>query len=460
MLPMLLTTVIAQSAAAPAPLAPLPSPRQLAWHRHETYAFVHFGPNTFSGREWGEGREDPKIFAPTALDVEQWVKAFKAGGMKMVIITAKHHDGFCLWPSKYSTHTVAQTLHKRDIVRELSNACKKHGLKLGVYLSPWDRNHPTYGTAEYNDVFVSMLTEVLTSYGKIHEVWFDGANGEGPNGKKQVYDWPRFIATVRKLQPDACIFSDAGPDVRWVGNESGHSAPTCWAMVPKDRYVPGTPHYKELTEGSEMGELYIPAEADVSIRPGWFYHADQDDKVKSLETLKDLYFRSVGQNSSFLLNVPPDRRGLLHENDVAALAQFGSFIKGLYAKDFARGATVVASTSRGRGFEGGRVTDGKDATYWAAPDGQVSATLEFNMKSQTFDVVMLQEVMSLGQRIKKFSVEARLDGGWKEIASGTTVGWKRLLRLPAPVTANAVRIRIEDARACPTLHTVSLLKSP
>lgn len=459
MLSLLLTTVIAQT-AAPAPLLPIPSPRQLAWHRLETYAFVHFGPNTFSGKEWGEGREDPKSFAPTALDVEQWVKAFKAGGMKMVILTAKHHDGFCLWPSKYSTHTVAQTDHKRDILRELANACRKHGLKLGVYLSPWDRNHPTYGTPEYNNIFVKMLEEVLTGYGTIDEVWFDGANGEGPNGKRQVYDWPRFIETVRKHQPGACIFSDAGPDVRWVGNEAGHSAPTCWAMVKKDRYVPGTPHYKELTEGAEDGELYIPAEADVSIRPGWFYHADQDSKVKSRETLIDLYFRSVGQNANFLLNVPPDRRGLLHENDVAALAEFGSFIKGLYSRDFARGAKVTASVSRGRGFEASRVVDGRDDTYWAAPDGTVSGTLELEMRPQTFDVVMLQEVMALGQRIRRFSVEARIDGGWREIAKGTTVGWKRLLRLPAPITASAVRVRVEDARACPTLHTVGLLKTP
>lgn len=459
MLSFLLTAVIAQS-SAPAPLMPIPSPRQLEWHRLETYAFVHFGPNTFSGKEWGEGREDPKSFAPTAMDVEQWVKAFKAGGMKMVILTAKHHDGFCLWPSKYSTHTVAQTQHRRDVLRELADACRKHGLKLGVYLSPWDRNHPTYGTPEYNDVFVNMLEEVLTGYGKIHEVWFDGANGEGPNGKRQVYDWPRFIETVRKHQPDACIFSDAGPDVRWVGNEAGHSAPTCWAMIKKDRYVPGTPHYKELTEGAEDGELYIPAEADVSIRPGWFYHADQDSKVKSRDTLIDLYFRSVGQNANFLLNVPPDRRGLLHENDVAVLAQFGAFIEGLYQRDYARGAKVTASTSRGAGFEASRVADGNDSTYWAAPDGTVSATLELEMRPQTFDVVMLQEVMALGQRIRRFSVEARIDGGWREIAKGTTVGWKRLLRLPSPITASAVRVRVEDARACPTLHTVALLKTP
>lgn len=458
MLPLIFTLMTQVN--APGPALPIPTARQLAWHRHETYAFVHFGPNTFSGKEWGEGREDPKTFAPTAMDVDQWVRAFKAGGMKMVIITAKHHDGFCLWPSRYSTHTVAQTEHKRDVVKELADACRKHGLKLGVYLSPWDRNHPTYGTDEYNTVFVNMLEEVLTKYGKVHEVWFDGANGEGPNGKRQVYDWPRFIETVRKHQPDACIFSDAGPDVRWVGNEAGHSAPTCWAMVKKDRYVPGTPYYKELTEGAEDGELYIPAEADVSIRPGWFYHADQDSKVKSRDTLVDLYFRSVGQNASFLLNVPPDRRGLLHENDVASLAAFGKFLEGLYQRDFARRAKVVSDVSRGRGFEAAKIVDGDDNTYWAAPDGVLGGTLELQFAPQTFDVVMLQEVMSLGQRVKRFRVEARVDGGWKEIASGTTVGWKRLLRLAKPVTATALRVRIEDSRACPTLHTVGLLRVP
>ncbi len=489
--------------SAPAPLLPIPSKRQLAWHRLETYAFVHFSINTFTDREWGEGNENPKLFAPTALNVEQWVKTFKAAGMKMLILTAKHHDGLCMWPSKQSAHTVAASgIPNRDVLGEVSKACKKHGLKLGVYLSPWDRNHPKYGTPEYNDVFVKQLEEVLSNYGPVHEVWFDGANGEGPNGKKQVYDWPRFHATVRRLQPDACMFSDAGPDVRWVGNESGFSAETCWAMVPSGRYVPGTPHYKELTEGSETGDAWIPAECDVSIRPGWFYHASQDDKVKTVEQLVDLYFRSVGQNANFLLNVPPDRRGLIHENDVKALLGWRKWLDFTFAKDLARGAGATASvernplSSQGRGsdevrgegwsptspspsprshpsppaplpwdgrgeFGAANLTDGKDSTYWAAPDGVLAASLKITFgKEAIFDVIQLQEHIELGQRVKKFNVEALTQEGWRQIAQGTTVGYNRLLRLPQTIKANAIRVNIEDARACPTLHTIGVYASP
>ncbi len=456
---MLASLLLLAMTNAPAPCLPVPSPRQLAWHKMETYAFVHFSINTFTDREWGEGNEDPKLFAPTALDVEQWVRTFRDAGMKMVILTAKHHDGLCMWPSKHSEHTVMQSGAKVDILGLVSKACHKYGLKLGVYLSPWDRNHPTYGTPAYNDTFVAMLEEVFGNYGKVDEVWFDGANGEGPNGKKQVYDWPRFYATVRRLQPTACMFSDGGPDVRWVGNESGHSAETCWAMIPSNRYVPGTPHYQELTEGSETGDLWVPAECDVSIRPGWFYHASQDNQVKSVETLVDLYFQSVGQNGNFLLNVPPDRRGLIHENDVRALMGFRKYLDYTFKKDWARKATVSASTSRGAGFEASRAVDRNDATYWAAPDDQRSGTLTLTTPSITIDTLMLQEYIELGQRVKKFHVDARVDGGWRSIATGTTIGNKRLLRFP-PVTATEFRVSIDDARACPTLRTVGLYASP
>ena len=257
---------------------PIPDPRHLEWHKMETYAFVHFGPNTFSGNEWGNGKEKPETFNPTKLDCNQWVQTFKKAGMKGVIITAKHHDGFCLWPSKLSTHTVMQSPFKRDILKELSIACKKEGIKMGVYLSPWDRNHPTYGTDGYNDTFDGMLHEVLSNYGPIFEVWFDGANGEGPNGKRQVYDWKRYIATVRKLQPNAVIFSDAGPDVRWVGNENGVAPETSWSTINRDRYVPGISLYKELSEGTENGANWVPSECDVSIRPGWFWRKSEDAK--------------------------------------------------------------------------------------------------------------------------------------------------------------------------------------
>lgn len=302
------------------PLGPLPTKSQLAWQNMEMNAFVHFGPNTFTDVEWGGGNEDPNLFNPTALDCGQWVRTLKQAGFKGVIITAKHHDGFCLWPSKLSTHTVAFSKWKDgkgDVLKELSQACRHYGLKMGVYLSPWDRNHPTYGTPAYNQVFVGMLKEVLTNYGPIFEVWFDGANGEGPNGKNQVYDWPLFHATVRKYQPNAVMFSDAGPDIRWVGNEEGHAGLTSWSMIPSGRYHPGTALYAELSEGSASGDLWVPAECDVSIRPGWFYHPHEEDKNRTPDNLLNLYEASVGRNSLLLLNIPPDRRGQFTAGEIS-----------------------------------------------------------------------------------------------------------------------------------------------
>ncbi|MBV6458812.1 MAG: hypothetical protein HONBIEJF_01950 [Fimbriimonadaceae bacterium] len=443
----------------PAPLPPVPSARQLAWHDMEYYAFVHFGPNTFTDREWGEGKEDPKVFAPTELDCRQWVRTFKAAGMSGVIITAKHHDGFCLWPSKYSTHTVAQSSYRGDVLKELSDACREAGLKFGVYVSPWDRNHPTYGTDEYNEVFKNTLREVLTNYGPVFEVWFDGANGEGPNGKKQVYDFPGFHAVVRKLQPQAVMFSDAGPDIRWVGNEAGHSDPTCWSTVDRDRYVPGTPLYAELTQGKEGGTHWVPAECDVSIRPGWFYHASQDDKVKTPDQLVDLWFRSVGQNGSFLLNVPPDRRGLIHEKDVLALLGLRRKLDAIFANDLARTAAASSEDSRGKGFEAANVNDGDPKTYFAASDGAQSATVTLTWPSQQkIEVIELGEAIALGQRVKRFAVDAWNGEVWRGIAEGTTIGRKRLLKVSGTL-AKAVRIRIQDSRACPTLSTFRVWQS-
>lgn len=394
----------------------VPSKRQLAWHKMEYYAFIHFGPNTFTDREWGEGVEDPNLFNPSQLDCNQWAKTIKDAGMKGVVLTAKHHDGFCLWPSKYSTHTVAQTKWgdgKRDILRELSDACKKQKLKLGVYLSPWDRNHPTYGTPEYNQVFAKMLTEVLTKYGPIFEVWFDGANGEGPNGKKQVYDWDLFIGTVRKYQPNAVIFSDAGPDIRWVGNEAGYAAETNWCTINRDRYKPGTEHYRELTEGTMNGTHWVPAECDVSIRPGWFYHASQDAQVKTIKQLDDIWYGSVGQNANLILNLPPDKRGLIHENDVAALNALRTRLDGTFSQELS------------------------------------------NKLPAEIDRVWLAEKVQFGQRVKKFHVEARVDGEWKTIAAGTTIGYRRILRF-APVMASEVRVVVDDSLAPALLEKARL----
>ena len=409
------------STTAQSPATVKPDPRHLPWHKMEYYGFVHFGPNTFTDKEWGEGREDPKVFNPTQMDPRQWARTFKQAGMKGVIITAKHHDGFCLWPSKYSTHTVAQASVKRDILKELSEACKAEGLKFGVYLSPWDRNHPSYGTPEYNQVFAKMLEEVLTQYGEVFEVWFDGANGEGPNGKKQVYDWKLFESVVRKHQPKAVIFSDAG-DVRWVGNERGIAPETSWSMLKKDRYVPGTPLHAELGEGQRDGTHWAPTESDVSIRPGWFYHASQDGQVKTPEQLLDIWTKSVGRNSNLLLNVPPDRRGLIHENDVAALIGFRKLREETYTKDLAGGKAAFA-------------------------------------KPIEFDRIDLREDIRQGQSVAKFRVEAEVDGKWSKLAEGTTIGNRRILPVE-PVKATGVRVVVEDRNAPPALLPIRLFASP
>ena len=463
-LSLIATMAIAQtSVAPPKPLDPVPSPRQIEWQKKEFYAFVHFGPNTFSGKEWGEGTEDPSLFNPTHLDCRQWVRTFKAAGMKGVIITAKHHDGFCLWPSKYSTHTVAQSKWengKGDVLRDLSEACKEEHFAMGVYLSPWDRNHPAYGTPEYNQVLANMLHEVLTNYGPIFEVWFDGANGEGPNGKKQVYDWPLFIKTVRECQPNAVIFSDAGPDIRWVGNEQGLASETNWSMIDRDRYFPGTPLYAELGEGNMNGHDWVPAECDVSIRPGWFYRPEEDDKVKSPYDLLKLYDASVGRNGSFLLNVPANRDGAISDVDAKALLDLHRSIEQIYRNDLARGAHVSADVSRGKGFEGGQTTDGKDQTYWAAPDNANQGTLTLEFKKETnFDRVMLQEPIWLGQRIKAFAIDILGGNSWKQIAVGTTVGHKRIV-IFSPQKSSSLRIRITDSRACPALTHVGIYLAP
>ncbi|MPY89257.1 MAG: glycoside hydrolase family 29 [Luteitalea sp.] len=461
--------VLATSAAganrgtAPMPLRPLPTPQQLAWQRLELNAFVHFGPNAFTGVEWGSGREDPRVFDPMQLDVRQWVRVFKAAGFKGVIITAKHHDGFCLWPSKLSTHTVARSPWrdgKGDLVRELSDACREAGLKFGVYLSPWDRHHPTYGTPEYNRVFAGMLEEVLSSYGPIFEVWFDGANGEGPNGKRQVYDWDLFQSTVQRLQPNAVIFSDSGPGVRWVGNERGEAPLTTWSLVDVSRYYPGTPLFHELGEGSPFGRDWVPPECDVSIRPGWFYRSSEDKRVKSPRRLFEIYEASVGRNCTLLLNVPPDQRGSIADADISALEGFRRLVDVTYGTDLAAGAVVDANAVRGPGFEPALVVDRDVDTYWAAPDGTVRGALTLTLpEARRFDRVVLQEYLPLGQRVSGFLVEAMVGDTWQRIGHGTTIGHKRIVVVPPTVTQK-VRVMIEDARACPTLARVSLHRTP
>ncbi|WP_349318302.1 alpha-L-fucosidase [Chitinophaga sp. MM2321] len=455
-----------------------PSARQIRWQELEFVAFLHFGINTFTGREWGTGTEDEKIFNPTQLDARQWVRTCKEAGMKQVIITAKHHDGFCLWPTKLTEHSVKNSPWKDgkgDVVKEVADACRELGMGFGVYLSPWDRNSPVYGDSPaYNALFMGQLTELLTQYGKVDEVWFDGANGEGPNGKKQVYDWNAYHSLIRKLQPTATI-AIMGPDIRWVGTESGYGRNTEWSVVPYDRpdfdsiaaasqqdvnFVP-QPNLMNNDLGSRAiiknakGLMWYPAETDVSIRPGWFYHASEDEDVKSPEKLFDIYFNSVGLNGVLLLNIPPDKRGLIHENDVKALQGFRALKDKMYKENYARGAELVTT---GKNVDA--ILDGNNTTHWTTKNESETGSIIFKLPApKTISVLSLQENIRVGQRIEKFSFEY-LDGTeWKKIAEGTTVGYKRLLRF-APVTAKEFRINIEGSRLNPTLSEVGFYKNP
>lgn len=417
----------------------VPSPQQLEWQQMELTAFLHFGINTFTDREWGDGTEDPALFNPTELDAEQWVRTLKDAGFKMVLLTAKHHDGFCLWPTKTTRHSVASSPWKGgkgDVVKELRDACTKYGMKFGVYLSPWDRNAECYGDSpRYNQFFIEQLTELLTNYGEVHEVWFDGANGEGPNGKKQEYDWDAFYKTIQRLQPKA-VMAIMGDDVRWVGNEKGIGRETEWSatVLTPGIYARSAENNKRLgvfgkakdlgsrqmlTNATEL--FWYPSEVDVSIRPGWFWHENENSKVKSLKHLTDIYFQSVGYNSVLLLNIPPDRRGLIHEADVARLREFAAY--------------------RRQAFANNAVQNGQ--TLWTAHAGEQR---EYALKpGSTINVVLLQEDIAHGQRVEDFTVEARVGGTWQQLGKGTTVGYKRMLRFPA-VEADAIRLTIGQTR--------------
>jgi len=401
---------------------PVPTRQQLAWHEMEFYLFAHFGPNTFTDKEWGEGTEPEDIFNPTNLDCRQWCRVAKAAGAKGIIITAKHHDGFCLWPSKYSTHTVRESKWKNgkgDVLKELSQACKEYGLKFGVYISPWDRNHPKYGTPEYNDVFVNMMKEIFTNYGPIWELWWDGANGEGPNGKKQVYDWDRFKKTVRKLSPNTVIFSDVGPDIRWCGNEKGIAGKTNWNLLDTVGFTPGAgaPAVDILNRGNENGKNWIPAECDVSIRPGWFYHREEDDKVKTPEELFQLYLKSVGRGANLLLNVPPDRTGSINGKDSSALVGFKKLRDESFKNNLANSAKHSVSA-------GDSVKE-----IWQ---------IHFS-KPVKINCVVLKEEIKNGQAIEKFSLELKNDAGVIAYL-GATVGRKRVITFPV-VETNSIFLK-------------------
>jgi alpha-L-fucosidase len=459
----------------PAPYGATPSSRQMRWHAVETYAFLHFTVNTFTDKEWGYGDEDPNIFHPTQFDADQIVSALKAGGMKGVILTAKHHDGFCLWPTKTTEHSVAKSKWKGgkgDVVKEIADACRRQGLKFGVYLSPWDRNNPNYGKPEYVALYRQQLRELLSNYGPLFEVWHDGANGgDGFYGgaretrsidKKTYYQWQETWNMIRRLQPNAVVFSDVGPDIRWVGNERGVAGDPCWATLSPEGYAPGesVPH---LNSGLRGGTRWLPAECDVSIRPGWFWHESENSRVKSPRQLLDLYYQSVGRGAGFLLNVPPNRQGRLHADDVASLKHFGEILRATFRTNLAAKAEWMASNVRGndpaygpKSLQGRR----KDA-YWATDDGVTTAELTADLhKETTFNVIRLREYLPLGQRIEGFAVDAWKEGGWQEIAASTSLGSCRLIRLTAPVTTGKVRLRITKSPVCIALSEFGLFLEP
>ncbi|MEY8758931.1 alpha-L-fucosidase [Chryseobacterium tongliaoense] len=461
----------------PEPYGPLPSKRQLAWHDLEVYGLIHFTPTTFENKEWGFGDADPKTFNPTDFNADQIIKAAKAGGLKGIILVAKHHDGFALWPTKTTEYNISKSpfrAGKGDLVKEIEQAAHKNGLKFGVYCSPWDRNNALYGTDQYLAVYQAQLKELYTDYGELFMSWHDGANGGdgyygGAKEKRSIdnttyYDWNNTWAITRKMQPMANIFSDIGPDIRWVGNEDGHAAPTSWAtftpMAPdgKNAAVPGQANYPQSPEGIRNGKFWMPAECDVPLRNGWFYHANE--KPKTPEALFDLYLKSVGRGAGLDLGLAPDTRGLLHEDDIAALKRFGDMVKHTFQNNLAQKAKITASNSRGKKYDVSRLVDSNKESYWATADDIHQASLEIDLKTaETFDIISLQEYIALGQRIEAYSVEVFENNAWKKVYDGTSIGAKRLIKLESPVTSDKIKINITKSPVCITLSEIGIYRT-
>ena len=412
---------------------PLPTKMQLEWHDKEFYLFIHFGPNTFTDLEWGHGSEDPNVFNPTALDCNQWVRIAKKAGAKGIILTAKHHDGFSLWPSKYSKHTVRESKWlngKGDVVKMLSEACKKAGIEMGVYISPWDRNHPDYGTPKYNEVYIQTMKELLTGYGKFFELWWDGANGEGPNGKRQVYDFKRFQDSALAYQPHLMIFSDIGPHIRWIGNEKGIINETNWNLLDTAGFQRGEggPPNDSLNRGNYNGKAWIPGEADVSIRKGWFYHAEEDKTVKSGKQLFELYLKNVGRGGNFLLNVPPNRQGLFSPADSIALMDFKKIKDAAFKNNLFKNAKTIRTNN----------------------------SIEIHLKEAVeINALQLMEAISKGQRVVKFEISGGNDvKKFETLAKGTTIGHKRIITFPTQ-KLKYFRVKITESKATPMISEVS-----
>ena len=464
-----------QETLPPEPVGPTPSERQLAWHDMKYYAFIHFNMNTFTNQEWGSGAESPEQFNPTALDARQWARVIKDAGMTGIILTAKHHDGFCLWPTKTTEHSVKNAPWrdgKGDLVKEVAEACKEFGLKFGIYLSPWDRNNEHYGTDAYVKIFHEQLRELLTNYGPIFEVWFDGANGGsgyygGANETRKIdnrtyYQWDTTTAMVRKYQPDAVIFSDGGPDIRWVGTEEGWAGETNWSPMRRDEIYPGWEKYVQLRYGHEDGTHWLPAEVNTSIRPGWYYHPGEDHQVKSLERLVRTYYESIGRNGNFLLNLPVDNRGLVHETDVKQILALKSQIDKDFREDLAILARAEASNVRGNSnkYSASKINDGNSNTFWATDDGTNTGSITLNFDTPTtVNRVLLREYIPLGQRVKSFAVSAEIEGNWMVLDTQTTIGNRRILKFE-PLIASKIKVEILDTKGPVTLSDFEVYHAP
>lgn len=468
---------------APQPYGPLPTEAQLRWHEMEMYCLIHYGTNTYLDREWGYGDEDPNLINPPQFDAKQIVAAAKAGGFKGIIVVAKHHDGLCLWPTSTTEHNITKSKWKNgngDIMKEYQEACAALDMKMGIYCSPWDRNNAAYGKPEYLSIYRNQLKELYSNYGPLFMSWHDGANGgDGYYGGTRetrnidhttYYDWDSTWSITRRMQPDAVIFGDVGPDVRWVGNESGHAGETCWAT-----YTPQSPEegkkpangfvLSELaTEGTRNGKYWMPAECDVPLRPGWFYHTAQDNKVKTPQQLLDLYYQSVGRGAGLDLGLAPDQRGLLHENDVAALKGFGELLEQTFAVNLAKGARLKASNTRGKNekaFGASRLLDEDRYSYWATDDEVKTPELNIQLAgNKTFNVIRLRENIKLGQRIDSVTIDVMRNGKWTKIAGVTSIGSNRLIRLKNPVTASTLRLRISGSPVCVALSDFALFREP
>jgi alpha-L-fucosidase len=446
----------------------IPTENQIRYQQQELVAFVHFTTTTFYNKEWGNGDEDPKRFNPYNLNAEQWAQTAKNAGVKELILTTKHHDGFCLWPSKYTEHSIKNSPYKNgkgDIVREFVDACHKYGIKVGMYLSPWDRNHKDYGRKEYIDYFKNQLTEILTNYGKVSEIWFDGANGGdgyygGAREKRIIgndyYPWAEFHKIVKNLQPDCQIFSDNGPDIRWVGNEQGYCGETFWSTINADKLIVGKSDRAYLNKGEQNGNNWIIGQCDVSIRPGWFFHTDENNKVRTPSQIVDLYYKSVGRNGLLLINLPPDSTGLIHKTDSTNFVEFRKIIDETFKNNLAQGASIKTSSEWSKKYSSENINDNITETFWAASDKDTQPEIVIDLKKEkSFNRISISEPIAYGQRVAEFQIEALTKDGWQKVTSATTIGYKRLLRINK-IGASKIKISVKKSAGTAAISEIGL----